>query len=173
MEDTDFGPMIASATNLAFAIELYMKALRILNKLGPMRTHDLATLYANLPTELRRAIKATYDVAQKKLDPSQPARALTVAISHKDAPQDDKDALQDHRFRAPTSMYDASLPAVLERSRVLFEEWRYLYEQGEHGKVKRLYYEYQWLEAVADALRQHTNQAVIDLAAAESGEARS
>lgn len=159
VEDKDFGGMIASATNLAFAIELYMKALRILNQLGPMRTHDLAKLYMNLPEELRQAIKATYDAAQKKLDPSQPARALTVTISHRDAPQED-------RVRIPTSMFDASLRAVLERSRALFDEWRYLYDQGEPGKVKQVYYEYQWLEAAADALRQHVTQAVRDLAAA-------
>lgn len=155
VEDKDFGNVIASATNLAFAIELYMKALRILKELGPMRTHDLATLYAGLPKDLRRAIKVTYDDAQKKVDPSQPARAIGVVIVHKDA------LAQDRSLGILAT--DWSLRAVLERSRDLFRGWRYLYDQGEPGKVKRVYYEYQWLEAAADALRHHASLAVQEL----------
>jgi hypothetical protein len=79
----DFGGMIASATNLAFAIELYMKALRILNGLGPMHTHDLADLYANFPKELRQAIKTTYDAGPKKPDPF----SLHESASRRDLPQ--------------------------------------------------------------------------------------
>jgi hypothetical protein len=61
-----------------------------------------------------------------------------------------------------------SLQAVLERSRDLFEEWRHLYDQGEPGKVKRTYYEYYCLEAVADVLRQHATRAVEALAETEA-----
>src|SRR6266487_1480225 len=59
----DIGAMIAAATNLAFAIELYMKALRIIYGLGPKWTHHLGKLYADLPSRLRHSIEVAYEAA--------------------------------------------------------------------------------------------------------------
>jgi hypothetical protein len=150
VQDNDFGDLIASATNLAFAIELYIKAVRILHGLGPMRTHDLAALYASLPKTSRRRIQATYAATIQTLDPS-PSPLVVVRIAHRDAPQDEARRTD----KLPDNVSDVSFERVLERSRDLFERWRYLYDQGKHGTVVWLYYEYRWLEVAADALRNH------------------
>jgi hypothetical protein len=160
--DSDFGGTIASASNLAFAIELYMKALRMLNKLGPMNIHELSKLYLNLPKELRRAIETTYDAMPKISAPYKQPKAVLVRISHKNAPESD-------RRDTPRWPTDVSLHALLERNNNLFERWRYLWDEGEPGKVKQAYYEYQCLEAAADALREHTTRAINALVEAERG----
>ena len=48
----DMGGMIASATNLAFAIERYIKALRIIHGQGGMGIHELDTFFQNLRAPL-------------------------------------------------------------------------------------------------------------------------
>ena len=78
--DKDKGGMIAAATCLAFAVELYIKALRMLNRLGPERTHDLDELYSDLPNDLRRSIEERYNAGM-----GTSSRAFVVNITHKDA----------------------------------------------------------------------------------------
>ena len=143
----DLGGMIASATNLAFAVELYMKALRIVNKQGPKWTHNLGKLYSDLPEKLRRSIEVTYEAAPKP-DVSLYATSLGISITHKDASAEE-------RATIPRGPSDESILAVLERSSAVFENWRYLYDQGEPGRVKRLPFEYHYLGIAADALREH------------------
>ena len=45
---------MASAVNLAFSIELYLKALRAIHNKPTRRGHYLAELYTELPKELRQ-----------------------------------------------------------------------------------------------------------------------
>ncbi|MBN1695590.1 HEPN domain-containing protein [candidate division WOR-3 bacterium] len=49
------------ATNLAFAIELYLKALLILLDLKWPYTHDLHTLYNLVPESVRELIESVYE----------------------------------------------------------------------------------------------------------------
>jgi hypothetical protein len=56
----DKGGMVASAVNLAFSVELYLKALRIIHTLPPSRTHDLGQLYAELPRQTRQFLEREY-----------------------------------------------------------------------------------------------------------------
>jgi hypothetical protein len=125
-----------------------------------MEAHNLGTLYLNLPLELRKAIKITYDAIPKKLAPSYRPGAVQVAISHRAAPDSE-------RFRTLAWQSDVSLRALLERNSDLFLRWRYLWDQGQPGTVQRVYYEYQCLEAAADALREHTTRAINLLVEAE------
>lgn len=144
------GTMIAAATNLAFAVELYMKALRIVYGLGPRRIHDLGTLYADLPSRLRRSIEAAYEAAPKP-NVTRYATSLGISITHKDA------SLQE-RATIPPGESDESIRAVLERSSNVFEAFRYLHDEGQPGRVTRRLFEYHYLGAAADALRAHVMQ---------------
>ena len=153
----DAGSMIASAVNVAFSIELYLKALRILRNQRPNRTHDLSALYMELPTEVRESIEAEYETVPKP-DPVGPAIALQVQIAHKDASAQD-------RASSMKGPIDHSLPAVLQRSRAVFETWRYLLDQGEPRKVKVLNYEFHYLGVAADVLHAHVARELEKLAA--------
>ncbi len=146
------GEMIASASNLAFAVELYMKALRIVHGQGPRWTHNLAKLYSEFPKELQESIEAAYAAAPKP-NVLEHVIDLGISITHKDASEED-------RIPKPLGPNDQSVRAVLERSSDAFEVWRYLYDQGEPGKVKRLPYEFHYLGVAADALREHTAAAL-------------
>jgi hypothetical protein len=123
--DKDKGGMIAAATCLAFAVELYIKALRMLNRLGPKRIHYLDELYSDLPNNLRRSIEKRYNAGM-----GTSSRALVVNITH-------KDATSQERMKKPQPEVDQSLLGVLKRSRDVFTTWRYLYDQGEPAKVQR------------------------------------
>jgi len=147
---THMGEMIATATNLAFAVELYMKALRIIYEQGPKRTHDLGKLYADLPLRLWRSIETAYEAAPKP-DVTRYATSLGISITHKDASPEE-------RATIPRGEADESICAVLERSSNVFENFRYLYDQGEPGRVTRLPFEYYYLGVAADALRAHVVQ---------------
>ncbi len=144
------GTMIAAATNLAFAVELYMKALRIIYGLGPKRIHDLGQLYADFSSPLRRSIEATYEAVPKP-DVTRYATSLGISITHKDAPLEERTAI-------PRGEPDESMRAVLERSSNVFETFRYLYDEGEQGRVTRRPFEYHYLGVAADALRTHVVQ---------------
>src|ERR1700680_4696818 len=59
----EMGDVVACATNLAFALELYLKGL--LTQLGlqiPL-VHDLRVLYDTMPQPVRTLVESTYDIA--------------------------------------------------------------------------------------------------------------
>ena len=57
----NLGEFIASATILALALELYLKALRIAIGSPASETHHLWSLYKHLPVDLKKAIETQYD----------------------------------------------------------------------------------------------------------------
>jgi hypothetical protein len=60
---TQMGDVVACATNLAFAVELYLKGLLTQLDSPVPRTHDLRVLYDALPQPVRTLIESIYDVA--------------------------------------------------------------------------------------------------------------
>jgi hypothetical protein len=144
----DSGGLVASATNLALSVELYLKALRMVTGLAPIRTHALDELYADLPQNLRQSVEAAYE-ATPKPPPVGKAIALDLSIKRKDGPEE---------VRQPEPVKpDHSLPSVLQRSSAVFVKWRYLYEAGELGKVNPRY-EFHYLGVAADVLHSHAGQ---------------
>jgi HEPN domain-containing protein len=142
----DMGGLVASATNLALSVELYLKALRMPTGLSPNQTHNLDELYAELPRDLRQSVEAAYEATAKPAPDS--VIALNLPIKRKDGPE----------VRPPEPVGpDHSLPAVLQRSRRLFETWRYLYETAASGKVFQPY-EFHYLGVAADVLHLHAAQ---------------
>jgi len=133
--------------NLAFSIELYLKAVRILDGSRPSAHHHLDDLYAELPGPVRASLERAYDSAPKG-KPGQP-KSLAIRIRSTEATTAGPPA---------PSPSDESLRAVLHRSRDVFKVWRYLHEQGEPGNVKWLLYEFHFLGIAADVFHEHVER---------------
>jgi hypothetical protein len=130
----------ASATNMALALELYLKtALLALGTKVP-RTHNLLQLFNLLPDDLRGEIAARYDAHPS---PAGTARSMLIELSDEHLP--------DEPASAPSEQQqDVSLSAILERSQDAFTIWRYLYQSG--GKPGVFEYEHYALGLVCEIL---------------------
>jgi len=140
----ELGGLVACATNLAFALELYLKGLLTQLDLPFPATHDLRHLYEGIPRSVREVIEGVYDTAL----PDEVRRlgrrvSITVAKGPLEEPRWD-----DYRV-------SLALPDVLARSRDLFQSWRYVFEfsEPEHGPYQYHQFEYGLLRCAAEALR--------------------
>jgi hypothetical protein len=136
--------VVACATNLAFAIELYLKALLTQLDLGVPPTHDLRHLYEEIPRSVREVIESVYNMAL----PDEVRRlggrvSVTVAKGPLEEPQ-----WNDYKV-------SMALADVLSRSRDLFQSWRYVFEfsEPEHSPYQYHKFEYGALRCAAEVLR--------------------
>ncbi len=60
---SELGDLVACATSIGFAIELYLKALLTQLDLSFPQTHDLRALYDLIPQKVREIIESTYNEA--------------------------------------------------------------------------------------------------------------
>jgi len=60
----DLGGLVASATNLTLAVEIYLKTLYILLGLQVPHTHNLLRLFSGLPREVQEALTHDYDAQE-------------------------------------------------------------------------------------------------------------
>jgi len=141
----ELGDLVACATNLGFAIELYIKALLTHLGLPVPQVHNLRHLYDSIPQPVREVIEGTYDAAL--LDQ---IRQLYGRVSI---------TLAKGPLEEPTwTQYDEvplTLPDLLARSRDLFQSWRYIFEfsQPEDGSYQFHQFEYGLLWCAAEAIR--------------------
>ena len=145
----NLGGLIASATMLALAVELYLKAIRIVTGLSVSETHDLWSLYKSLPQNLKISIEALFGALLPR-DTSKTAE-LEVAVWVGKAPSHSPDGWDE---KSPHSK-DVSVKAVLRRSSNAFITWRYLHEGGVPGQYMVYRYEFIRLELIAQSLRKH------------------
>ena len=115
------GDVAATATNLAFAIELYIKAILIASNIDVLtgrEGHNLGTLYALMPEYFKAVIERSYEETRKK-DWSGKYPSITVSIGPVSAnlPKWDDDR---------SESFD--LGAILNRSSDIFTSWRYIFE---------------------------------------------
>lgn len=113
---TEFGDLVACATNLSLALELYMKALITQLELTVPKDHDLRSLFDTLPQQVKTQIEEVYDKAWRSQWNGRRA-SITIAKGPYDEP--------------PWSDYSnesKDLGALLQRSRDVFCSWRYIYE---------------------------------------------
>ena len=136
--------LVTCATNLGFAIELYLKALLIHLDLQVPHVHDLRALYDAIPQPVRAIIENVYDAAL----PDEVRRlrgrvSLTLAKGPIENPRWD-----DYRV-------SLALPDLLTRSRDLFESWRYIFEftQPKNSPHQFHQFEYGLLRCAAEAMR--------------------
>jgi len=140
----ELGDLVACATNLGFAIELYLKALLTQLDLPVPQVHDLRVLYDLIPQQVRALIEDVYDTSW----PEQ-ARQLRGRVSFSCA----KGPLEEPRW--DDYKVSLALPDLLARSRDLFPSWRYIFEftQPEDSPYQFHQFEYGLLWCAAEAIR--------------------
>jgi len=140
----EMGDLVACATNLAFALELYLKALLAHLGLAIPHRHDLRDLYGELPDAVRATIESVYDAAL----PDEVRRlgghvSFTFAKGSPEEPRWD-----DYKV-------SLALPDLLARSNDLFQSWRYVFEfsQPEGSAYQFHQFEHGLLRCAAEVLR--------------------
>ena len=139
----EMGNLVACATNLAFSIELYLKALLIHSGLPVPEIHDLHELYDKLPPEVKTLIEDTYIISYRKEWLGRRA-SITLAKGPARVPR-----WNDNSQRS------THLPDILSRSKNLFESWRYIFESRKSVEKDHEMHEFEYglLRTAAEAMR--------------------
>ena len=142
------GDVAAAATNLAFAIELYIKAILIASNVDVPTGrdgHNLGKLHAAMPQHFKDMIERSYEETRKKdWNGKYPSIILAMRPEPANLPNWD-----DNRSES------LDLGALLNRSPHIFTDWRYIYEfknPGEGGWQSRRF-EYALLLSACRAMR--------------------
>ena len=141
----EMGDVVVCATNLAFALELYLKGLLALLGLDVPKVHDLHDLFSALPQSVRSVIEDTYNIAIPDDLRRMGGRAsFSVAKGPLGTPPEWE------KLKALLA-----LPDLLVRSRDLFQSWRYLFEfrEPKDGSYRFHQFDYGFLRCAAEVLR--------------------
>jgi len=141
----EVGDLVACATNLAFAQELYLKALLTHFGLPVPENHDLRALYDGIPQPVRELIESVYDVALLDTLRRLPGwGSFQIAKGPLEEPRWDDDKKE-----------SPALPDLLARSRDLFQTWRYAFEFSPpaDGSYQFHRFDYAPLRCAAEAMR--------------------
>jgi len=141
----ELGDIVVCAANLAFAIELYSKALLMLLDLKVPQVHNLRVLYDTIPQPVRELIESVYETAW----PDQ-ARQLRGRVSVTLAKGPREEPLWDDYTKE-----SLALPDLLARSKNLFQSWRYIFEfrQPNDSSYQFHQFEYGLLWCAAEAIK--------------------
>jgi HEPN domain-containing protein len=141
---TELGDLVACATNLALALELYQKAFLTELDLPVPEVHDLRDLYDLIPSSIGSDIELKYLACLKLHAPLWRRISLSLAVGPPEKPQYDE-----------SKKASVALPDLLARSRYLFLSWRYAFEftQPEDSPYQFRTFEYAWLWCAAEAMR--------------------
>ena len=141
----ELGDLVACATNLGFAIELYLKALLTRLDLPVPQVHDLRALYDGIPQPVRAIIESVYDNAL----PDE-VRQLRGRVSFTLSKGPREEPLRDDYTKI-----SLALPDLLARARDLFQCWRYVFEFSppEESPYQFHQFEYALLRCAAEAMR--------------------
>lgn len=116
----DASLVFSSATNIALALELYLKAIQIGLRMHPPETHDLWDLYKRLPVNTKASLESAFNAKRAALSPTANCEMqICIQRGPESAPPDEfpRDASKSNDLRA-----------LLKRSRRMFVAWRYVYE---------------------------------------------
>jgi hypothetical protein len=140
----ELGNLVACATNIGFAIELYLKALLIQLDLSVPHVHDLRILYDAIPQPVRAIIEDVYNTKWPELY----GRRVSVTLAKGPKYPLEKPRWDDYKV-------SLALPDVLARSGDLFQSWRYIFEftQPKDSPYQFHQFEYGLLWCAAEAIR--------------------
>ncbi|MCZ8158844.1 MAG: hypothetical protein O9256_03030 [Rhizobiaceae bacterium] len=138
-----------AATNLGFALELYLKSVRAWIGLDNPETHDLWVLYKSLPVDVKGDIEHLY---QGELDAKAPTEILTLRsiVEHSNT-----GSPQPPEFPKGNSP-QRDVSNLLRRTKSLAVSWRYPQDSVPAGKrySTEIAFEHTCLVVLANALDQ-------------------
>lgn len=142
----ELGDVVVCATNLAFALELFIKAILVHLDLEVPEMHDLSALYKRIPDQVKAIIEDTYHAKLPEQLRALPYHRFTFATW--------KRPLAGPHFDDKTRL-SSSLPDLLARSSNLFQSWRYLFEfsQPDDNPYQYHLFEYALLWCATEAVR--------------------
>jgi len=143
----DIGLLVASATQLSLALELYLKALRMILKMPIPTTHDLWRLYNNLPITIKSTFEDKYNLVNSTKGGELAEFSIIMLVS--DNPNEPTP-----KFSKDIKKID--LNSILKRSKDAFQTWRYIHEGGKSGEYVSYNYEFYRLRLICDIVRGYT-----------------
>jgi hypothetical protein len=143
----DIGELTASATMMPLAIELYLKALLLMYGKAAPKTHELPSLYAALPEDVKKSCLATYESFRRNETSGTAGLHLQIFNNQRNPNPKWEDNLTQR-------ISDYSLPAVLQRSSSAFVTWRYLFTIHAQGAPQAISYEFLRLSFAARCFRE-------------------
>ena len=148
----DPGGLVSAATNLALALELYLKSLRMGLELSIPETHNLWTLYKSLPSNVKRLIEQNYNQTVEAT-PKEELKEIKVAyeLGTADGPKVPRFPKYENESK--------DVKAILKRSANAFQIWRYIYESIKPGE--RYYFirlEYSHLILLCYSVREYIQE---------------
>jgi hypothetical protein len=139
----DIGGLLASATNLSLAIEIYLKAVLFHYEISVPHTHDLPELYKLIPTAVQEQISSAYAVLQKDKNEVNEVRELVLQLARSPLFPDDDPVLPQNN----------SVLEMLSRNKNAFMTWRYAFSELTDKSNASLRYEFLYLALIAKAIR--------------------
>jgi len=139
----DIGGLLASATNLSLAIEIYLKAVLFDCGINVPHTHDLPELYKLIPTAVQKQISSAYAVLQENKNEVNEVKELVLQLSRSPLFPDDDPVLPQNN----------SILEILSRNKNAFMIWRYAFSALTDKSNTLLRYEFLHLGLIAKAIR--------------------
>ncbi|MDG6898789.1 MAG: hypothetical protein JRN24_03520 [Nitrososphaerota archaeon] len=135
---------------MSFALELYLKAAHIRARTGfNLKTHRLDTLFSSLPEEERTDVSARYEALLKQVRDDQ-IQFIDLARGPVTTPA----------WPMGDRLRDGLVP-MLERSRDVFQSWRYAFEIGlpRASMHQVIRFEHSLMHIACEALERHLSEA--------------
>lgn len=145
----DLGGMIASSTNLSFAIELYIKAVIGELQIQIPEHHDLLSLYEVLPSNLRKEIEKNYNKGRDDQKAKYPTLVSEIHLALSSSEISDEE-LEEWDDNNPKDI-EHSIESMLTKHKNMFVTWRYIYEV-ESDDLIVYYYPYSYLDLLCEVL---------------------
>lgn len=142
--------LTSSAVNLSLSLELFFKALILLSRIVPPRTHNLKDLFDQLPRETRSSIETLYGQFLDA-DPEEESDLTIMSFHYSADPQE----LLGRNFRADTANPD--LETLLESHENTFMLWRYIHEIQDSMR-SGYSYDFRSMNAAIKAASIHANE---------------
>ena len=118
--ETNIGELIVSATSLALALEIYLKALLLVLRQPAPTVHDLDRLLSLVPKKQRQALEAAYSKSRSTEQSDDTSGvSLHVVQNGEETPPFER-----------SSSLSMNLTPLLRRNAGAFTTWRYLFAHG-------------------------------------------
>jgi hypothetical protein len=140
------GQFIAAVTNLTFAIELYLKTLRIMSSTIPQKgTHSLLELFDGLPAPIQNALEATFQ-KKRAAFPETDLAAIELGVTDISAPPLEP---------KPITHARKTLRDIFNVEKDAFQIWRYVFQTNVTGGGAVIRSDYRLLSLAAHSIRHH------------------